>query len=249
MSSSIEKKLLFIQGYCVVLTLGIAATTAAMFLSKKASTQSSKFQDITVERINVVDSAGTLNMVIANKAKQHPGITDGVMSEPRDRAQGVIFFNDKGDEVGGLTFGGDGVESQNVHLSFDKARNDQTITLDHSERADGKYFAGMRITDRPNVSLNQSMAKFKEIEKIKDEAKRNQELEKLEASGEMGVPRIMVGRGYSKDAVISLSDGKGRERLSIMVSDSGEASIEFLDEQGKTTSRFPPVATTAPAAP
>jgi hypothetical protein len=41
-------------------------------------------------------------------------------------------------------------------------------------------------------------------------------------------------------AAIRLSDGKGRERVRLVVTAQGDARIEFLDEQGRTTATYPP---------
>jgi hypothetical protein len=234
MQTNIEKKVYYLQAYCVAVTLLVGS----VFVMGFADGPKQKFQELDVERINVVDKNGGLKMVIANKERQHSGASDGIDDEPRERAQGMIFFNDKGDEVGGLIFGGDGVADQNVHLSFDKGKNDQTITLDHAE-SNGNYFAGMKVADRPNINLRETMAKVKEIENITDEAKRNAKLTEMKEKGEFGANRIIVGRGFSKDSVVSLADGKGRPRLSMVVSEKGEAKIEFLDENGKVTSSFP----------
>jgi hypothetical protein len=246
MATSAEKKVAFLQVYGVVLT-GVTAVIGWMALSQKpAAPAPTKFQEITVERINVVDASGTLNMVISNKARQHPGITDGVMSEPREREQGILFFNDKGDEVGGLIFGGDGKKNQYVQMTFDKARNDQTVVLNHIEEPYGTYYSGLSIKDRPNVSLNDTIAKDKEIEKIPDQAKRDALMAQRREAGEFGTNRMFIGRSLSRNSAIIMSDGKGKARLMFMVTEAGEASIKFLDEKGNTTNELK--AATVPAA-
>src|SRR6478752_5822022 len=95
-----------------------------VFLSVTAFTQSSSQQridELTVQRLNVVDANGTLRMVISNKDRQHPGVIDGItMNRPRPVA-GMLFFNDEGDEVGGLTFTGTDDNGRRAHaeLNFD----------------------------------------------------------------------------------------------------------------------------------
>ena len=64
---------------------------------------------LTVERLNIVDSTGRLALVLSNGA-QLPGITVAGKEyvKPRGRAgsAGMIFYNQAGDEVGGLVYRG-----------------------------------------------------------------------------------------------------------------------------------------------
>src|SRR5689334_830316 len=86
-----------------------------LFFAVAAMTQSNTTQridELTVQRLNVVDANGTLRLVISNKDRMHPGVIDGkTINRPRPFA-GLIFFNDVGDEVGGLTYGGEQVNNQ-----------------------------------------------------------------------------------------------------------------------------------------
>jgi hypothetical protein len=60
--------------------------------------------ETTVERINVVEKDGRLRMVIANSERQTTGMVNKRTLAPnRKHPAGVIFFNDEGDEDGGLT--------------------------------------------------------------------------------------------------------------------------------------------------
>jgi len=59
-----------------------------------------------VQRLNIVDANGTLRMVLAGKDRMHPGVMDGVTVDRPRPVAGMLFFNDEGDEVGGLTYTG-----------------------------------------------------------------------------------------------------------------------------------------------
>jgi hypothetical protein len=91
--------------------------------------------ELTVQRINVVDANGTLRLVIANKDRMHPGVMDGVtINRPRPVA-GLIFFNDEGDEVGGLAYSGqeaNGERRASAQLAFDQLKQDQTVAISYS---------------------------------------------------------------------------------------------------------------------
>ena len=58
-----------------------------------------------------------------------------------------------------------------------------------------------------------------------------------------GVPlfatRLYLGKTVQKASVVNLADPQGRTRLLLKVDSLGVASIEFLDENGKVTGRFP----------
>ena len=110
----------FLKIYAVVTTLfcPIFLLSAFVMQGKKQ-----KFEEIDVERINIVEKDGKLKMVISNAQRQHPGSVDGKVI-PRDsgRPAGMIFFNERGDEVGGLVFSGDTGKGQYNSLTFDKFR-------------------------------------------------------------------------------------------------------------------------------
>lgn len=222
----------------------ILAGLALLVSAASAVTQKSgktKFDEIDVERINVVEKNGRLRMVISNRERQHPGVVDGVlMKRPNGRPPGIIFFNQKGDECGGLIFDENGKNGHFVSLTMDKFRNDQTIGMQHLEGSDGRYFAGFRVWERPNTSLADRQVRLEAIDKLTDEAIRKAAIDKLRQEGEFGASRITVGRVRSGTALISLCDAKGRPRLRLAVDADGNAGIEFLDEDGKVTGHYPP---------
>ncbi len=65
---------------------------------------------LTVERLNIVDSTGHLSLVLSNGARL-PGGTFAGKEYPqsfvgRGKSAGMIFYNEGGDEVGGLIYEG-----------------------------------------------------------------------------------------------------------------------------------------------
>src|SRR5207244_4207681 len=93
-----------------------------------------RLDELTVQRLNVVDANGTLRLVLSNKDRMHPGVIDGkTLNRPRPVA-GLLFFNDVGDEVGGLTFTGQVVDGQpraDSGLTLDQWKQDQTIAIQY----------------------------------------------------------------------------------------------------------------------
>ncbi len=100
----ILKEVRFLKIYAFAVTLVFTVVLLTAFAVDKKQ----KFEEIDVERINIVEKDGKLKMVIANKERQHPGIVDGKYFKEREgqRAAGMIFFSEKGDEIGGLIFDG-----------------------------------------------------------------------------------------------------------------------------------------------
>ena len=63
--------------------------------------------------------------------------------------------------------------------------------------------------------------------------------EEAAASGVGGIPRIFVGRGSKNEATVTLSDTKGKPRIVLSVDASDVASLQFLDDTGKTVYTLP----------
>src|SRR2546425_12003976 len=139
--------MILLRAYAIVTTLVIVVLATAAF---QPSQKSQNLGEITVERINVVDKDGTLRLVISDKDRMHPGVIDGkVIDRPRPVA-GMLFFNDEGDEVGGLTYSGRVAgEQRNAQggITFDQLKQDQTIGLRYSE-VNGRRTAALEVWDR-----------------------------------------------------------------------------------------------------
>lgn len=203
-------------------------------------TKNQKFAEIDVERINIVEKDGKLKMVIANKARQHPGIMDGKYYKEREgqRAAGMIFFSEKGDEIGGLIFDGDTGKGQYGSLTFDKFRSDQTIQFLHGEDTEGKYFAGLRMNDQ-NIPLNDFVDKTEEINKLPTKAARDAAYQERRDKGQLSTSRLVLGRDRDKSSFIELKDAKGKSRIKISVEADGNPKLNFLDESGKVIYSLP----------
>lgn len=200
-----------------------------------------KLDELTVQRLNVIDANGTLRLVLSGKDRMHPGILDGKTIDRQRPVAGLIFFNDEGDEVGGLTVTGqerDGVRRANALLAFDQIKQDQTIALSYSE-ANGQRSTGLTVWDRPEVRLSELIDKLNAAQKIADAAARDQAIKQARASMPPSPRRVFVGKDTDRSAAIMLADAEGHPRLRLRVEAAGQASIEFLDRDGKITQRIP----------
>ncbi|HET9834336.1 MAG TPA: hypothetical protein VFP91_21585 [Vicinamibacterales bacterium] len=119
------------------------------------STRSARFDELTVQRLNVVDANGTLRLVVSNKDRMHPGVIDGkTFNRPRLDA-GLIFFNDVGDEVGGLLVAGrevNGRGNATAGLTLDQWKQDQIVGIQASivTLADANGKARLATSRLPN---------------------------------------------------------------------------------------------------
>ena len=236
MENKIEEEVSFLKAYAIVATLVCAVFVLTAFA---AQNKKQKFEEIDVERINVVEKDGKLKMVISNAARQHPGIVDGkTLQRDGGRPPGMIFFNERGDEVGGLIFSGNTGEGQYSSLTFDKFRGDQTIAFQHLESGNGDYFAGLSVNDE-NITTTERTARIEEINRLPNEEAKRAARARMRDEGGFLVSRLQIGKGRNKSAFISLRDTKGRERIQILVGADGTPKINFLDETGKITYSLP----------
>ena len=238
MRQSLRRQLQFLRAYAALNTLVLAVLATTAF---RQSTAIQKFDEINAQRINIVDADGTLRMVISNKDRMHPGVIDGkTIDRPRPVA-GLLFFNDEGDEVGGLTFTGreaNGARQANATLMFDQLKQDQTIGFSYSE-GNGRRTAGFQVWDRSDTRLGDLIDKLNAANKIADKAERDAAVAKIRAAAPPGPRRVFVGKTADKAATVSLADGDGKPRLTLIVDAAGNPRIEFLDPQGKVVARVP----------
>ena len=236
MRHSIRLQLRLLRAYAVVNSLVLVVLATGAF---RQATQ--KFDEITVQRLNVADADGTLRMVISNKDRMHPGVMDGkTIDRPRPVA-GILFFNDEGDEVGGLTFTGretNGVRQANAGIMFDQFKQDQTIGFSYSE-GNGRRTAGFQVWDRSNSRLSELIQKLNDANKIADATDREAAIAAVRASAPPGPRRVFVGKNAERAATVSPADADGTPRLTLTVDAGGNPRIEFLDQQGKIVARLP----------
>ncbi|MGI8839780.1 MAG: hypothetical protein ACR2F8_03180 [Caulobacteraceae bacterium] len=196
------------------------------------------FDQITVRRINVVEPDGKPRMIVSDRA-EFPGLFWGgreYRHHNRDTG-GFLFFNDDGDEDGGMTFSNrreGGHYTAESGIDFDQFKQDQTVGLDYAEQ-DGVRAAGLKVWDRPDQSLFPVIELSDQAAHASTDAEKaaiRQKMKDLVVSyGHFG-QRLFAGK-EGHDAVVRLADGQGRPRLVMRVGPFGEASVDFLDGGGK----------------
>ena len=232
----------FLAVYSGILTVVFAATVLTGFASKAGK---ASFEEMDVQRINIVESDGTLRMVISNKALC-PGIIIKGKETPHPNRQtaGVIFFNDEGTENGGLVFGGmkdkNGITSSYGHLSFDQYEQDQVFTIDAGHEGNNRR-SGLAIIDRPDYPIGELIALTERIKGL-PKAQQEAEYKKFEKTHPAPARRLELGRSRDRSVGLRLQDPEGHERLIIEVAADGSPVIKFLDAKGKVTGQLPEAA-------
>lgn len=238
MTGHLRRHLRFLHAYAVLSSLALIVLAVAAFGQPSAA---QKMDELTVQRLNVVDANGTLRLVLSNQDRMHPGVMDGVtINRPRPVA-GLIFFNDEGDEVGGLAYSGqerDGERRATAQLAFDQLKQDQTVAISYSE-TNGQRSAGLQVWDRSDTRLSELIRKLNDANAIADPAEREKAVKAARATAPPGPRRVFVGKNSDREATVSLADAAGKPRLVLKVDAAGAATIDFLDENGKTIQRLP----------
>jgi hypothetical protein len=242
MSANLERDVRFLKRYAVVSTLLFTAAVLSAF----QQSQKTKFDEIDVERINVVEPDGKLRLVISNRKRSIGPIYKGEpFGYPGGTRPGLIFFNDEGTENGGLTFTGsrqpNGQFTSSLGMSFDQFDQDQVVTLRYDDN-NGNRRLGLSFLDRANVNIYNWVKKRDTIQAMPAGPARDSAMAQLVAPVN-GVPlaaqRVYLGRDRARSALLTLSDPLGKVRVRLAVDSLGAARLEFLDADGKVTSSLP----------
>lgn len=240
MDNKIQNQIQQLKLYNTFLTLVIICL---FFLSFKEE-QKKKFDEISVERINIIEKDGTLRMVIANKKLLPPAVLNGKPLSQRpspDRGPGMLFYNEEGDEVGGYLWGS-GKDGNYGHISMDQYKQDQVIRMKYSEQIDeGERLtsAGIVVQGQPMNINSDGIAKFYDsIAVITDKELRRKLIKefrsKLDAHNS-----LFVGKSQSNAYGLFLADKNNKERLNLYIDKNGSPKMEFLDSAGKIIYSLP----------
>jgi len=145
-----DKTQRFLVVYSAVLTVTFVGTVLVAF-----RTLAGRTDELTVQRVNIVEPDGSLRMVISGHARLPGVIVHGKEAPPHERPQaGMIFYNDETTEVGGIIFGGhkDGngdVRDSGGMLSFDRYGANQIVQLMGVDDKNDKI-VGLIVSDSPS---------------------------------------------------------------------------------------------------
>ncbi|HEV7706453.1 MAG TPA: hypothetical protein VGO46_19305 [Gemmatimonadaceae bacterium] len=227
-------------------SIGALAMFAAVAFTRSAAP--TKFDVIDVGRINIREPDGTIRLAISNKAHFPDPIIDGKTYPLRGGAKpaGMIFFNDLGDEDGGLIWSGkktaDGFDA-GASLTMDQWRQDQTVQLSYEGGPKSTQWVGLRVIDRPQKPMTGLLDEAMKAMKLPEGPHRDsamQSLQKLAVdSGLTPASRILIGKGAERAASVRLNDPAGHTRILLRVDSLGTPTMQFLDADGKVTYEIP----------
>jgi hypothetical protein len=200
-----------------VVIVGAAGALAAT----TAPSRDAQFGTITAERINIVEPDGLFRAVLTNGAR-----TPGPMKEARAGAKegernfpfaGLMIYDHRGQEQGGYgtgyapTQGSLGVSTLDWPGGADGGFGEAIATFRRVD-ANGIASSGIQFADRPPVG----------------------------SDPRDGVDRRRIKlQNVNRDAEVLLADAQGKDRIKLRVDANGEASIEIVDEAGRTVFRAP----------
>jgi hypothetical protein len=232
MENKLLKEVRFLKWYAFVLT---AVLVLFIVFSFRKQNTKPRYEEIDVERINIVEKNGQLKMVISNAQRQHPGMVNGKPIAPRERPAGMIFFNSVGDECGGLVYDGNAKEASMTY-SIDQFKNDQIMQLDYDQFLDqgkNKRSYGLRLWDvSENLTLDKLMHLIDSLKQLKNDSIYKSTLQKMRDDGELRTERFFAGKNTSGEVGLFIRDAKGKPRIKLYVDKQNNPRLEFLDENG-----------------
>jgi hypothetical protein len=144
----------------------------------------------------------------------------------------MIFYNDQGDENGGLVFDGgmkNGKPTNGGSLTFDRWHQDQTLQLVSTEDGHDRR-AGLVVNDRPDAPMDIDAGL--RMRSMKPGPERDAQIAR---AGLTNSRRAWLGRSEDGRVALILSDPAGRPRLTLGVGNDGVPSVELRDAAGKVT--------------
>ncbi|NML22011.1 hypothetical protein HHL16_14070 [Pseudoflavitalea sp. G-6-1-2] len=234
--ASLKRKFNFLLYYTIISSSLFLFFMLSSFNEKDKTL---KLDEITVKKMSLIGEDGSLRMVISNETRQHPGRMKGIDLPKRERPSGIIFFNNQGDECGGIiakVTPEKNATNSGMSFTMDNYHDDQVIQIlndETYENGKAEIQRGLFINEFPlGTDVISRVAKFEEIEKIKDPKEKKEKMDELREK-EGSKRRLFVGRKSNNDTGIFLYDSKGKPKMKIYVDKDGSAKIEVIDAEGK----------------
>jgi hypothetical protein len=231
-------------------TISTVAISAALLLFAFKSNENKKFGTIDVERINIVESDGTVKMVITNVEQFPNGETkiNGLpMNKDRKQRSGMLYFNEDGQECGGFIYDGEKDEkghSSGLSLTYDRYDGDQVmqlLTTDRERKGRRVVSSSLVFNDRSeNVNREETRKIWEEIDSIKDKKARRQKRKEYTEKGLIGAtPRIMLGNTRSQNNGLFLFGDDGKPRGMLYVDKDNNVKLNVYNDKGEVTHSWP----------
>jgi hypothetical protein len=240
-----------IQGKVKRLQLAVMALVALnLFIILSAFVKrEEKFDEISVDRINIVDKKGVTKMVIAANDRIRQDSNDESVKKDEFPSSGMLFRNEEGEECGGLIFRGkksaDGQVADAV-LTFDQYNQDQNVVLEHKENVaptESVIEDGLLVIQRPNYTkVEPEYQMYDKIGKMELSQAQKDSLRSFYAYQDVvsarrlfiGTKRgLKEGKPYSETGLF-IKDRGGNNRIRIFVDYDNKPHFEVLGKDGKS---------------
>jgi hypothetical protein len=228
-----------------IVAILISLCCIQIIVAFREKNDTTKFEEIDVERINIVEKDGTLKLALFNSSRLKKGLSQ---RQGEGSVAGMLFYNEEGHECGGLTYRGkkiDGGQQASAGLMFDGYRQDQTVALQHIEYKDSvesSVHDGLTINYRPDRSMvKQEYQFYKFIDSIKETKEEKDSMEDAMASqGKIMTRRLFIGtkRGTQNNEIqdetgLYIKNRLGKDAIRLYVDKNNTPHLEMLDSTGK----------------
>ncbi|MFD2917759.1 hypothetical protein [Psychroserpens luteus] len=237
-NKKLERKINFLTAYAFLSALIIAFFAFSSFSDKD---RNEEYDELIVKKITVIGEDNLPRMVLSNESRQHPGRMNGKEWEKRERPSGLIFFNNQGDECGGLVYQTkekDGKVMSGMSFTMDNYKDDQVLQILNDEYyKDGKAYIkrGISINQFPvGSNVDERNDKLKVLRMIEDKKERKEKINEL-MEKEGSVNRLFIGKTKGNSSGLFLSGPDGSPKMMIYVDDKGEPKIQTFGEDGEIT--------------
>ena len=209
-----------------------------------SNNENNKFENIDVERLNIVEKDGTIKMSLFNSNNMPSLIFEGEDILPGhridDNNSGIMFYNGDGMECGGLIFGSkkkeNGEYESGLSLTFDQYNQDQVVQMSVIDY-NGEQNYGLTVFDRPKENIKETIDKVKKIEGMQDGAERQKLIIDLSRDNHK---RMFMGKTSNGEVSVKMNDSQGKERIRMLIDKNDNPKLEFLNSKGEVIYSLPP---------
>jgi hypothetical protein len=244
----IARELRFLKAYAVGSSLVLLVLLVGAFAQVAQPRAQTEVQDlIRARRIEIVNADGRYALVLASRGMLPGPVFGGreypqALSGGREQGTGMLFFNERGDEVGGLTYHGQRTGTgyrASGGIMFDQFEQDQVVGLQYSDNG-ARRSAGLNVWDRsPDVAIGDIIdmldARSRATGAVRDSLDR---VIRAVPGMEKTAHRIFLGSD-NRTATLLLRDTDGRPRIRLYVDSTNVARLEFLSAAGEVVDAFP----------
>lgn len=220
--------------------LGALALGLVVLVAAKTPSGPTHFAELDVERLNILGPGGQVEMVLANRARLPKAVVNGEAGGDDRHMPGLIFYNEAGDECGGLIFDGrldaKGKPASGMHFSMDRFGGDQQLALGHYEQG-GTMETGLNVYDRGLAKDYQPL--FEAYQKAPEGPGKEALRARWEQAGGAQTQRVFVGKTRGKSSAVILADAKGKPRIMMLVTPDGQPILKFMNDQGEVIQSLP----------